>query len=1367
MAKYLKEKKPSTPAGDIAGNRKEKRRWQKVVTFLACVVVFCTTYALILPAITMERNCAIPEHTHSEECYRQVTSRSVTRLHCPLEGEQESIILHTHDASCLDGQGVLVCPLPEREAHTHGEDCYALPQPHVHGEQCYTSIRGELVCQLEEEPGHTHGEECYVTHTIQDCLLEESEGHTHGEDCYAWERELSCTLPEDVPEDAQPELTCTLEELELHTHTPECCDEESALLCTLPQVVLHSHGEDCFETLEEPVDTETLTCTLEETQGHTHEDACYEVSSRLICAMEEDETHAHGEDCYALEQLPVCGLPEEAGHTHGPLCYGTWELICTQQEHTHSEACTPKEMQTQQFLYEDDQLILTVDAESLGPLPEDTRLHVSVPEWDAAVLADRQQEEGDGQWMLRDICLVQGETPLEDADITLRVTIQVKSPVLEALPASAVLDEDAGQALEVVAWQVDGEANFLPLDVAMFPVGEQIPALTAQIQPGTLVVLAGVPDNPQYTVQYYAPVARAHTSGSGQTLSLIDTRGGRLPKNNDSSTQTTISLPLRQVENRVTDKNNGKATPLYMVNTQEELTRMYTDETFYYVKAPNPAYIDKLEDSYGYDLVKLWVLKGADPESILEEDWEIHDAGSIHFTNREDFAQANRDKNVIYIGQGTVLRLVYEKTKDSFTAPATFYDYDITGGKNSENRWETTYYGINSQENYGKSRDETVSWSSKKNALAFGNNNTGTALSEYAFGNYGTLNATNENNLEGCTFQLASSMANGTIQYHPSLIAPKLFNDGEAKGKTTYEGSSLTFNRVGDTYTLSAAQAAGLSPITGLEYLFNPSPNSGTVYTHIFTNDFWPMDTATNKVDPLFGGGTTVRFAGKTSGAFPPSDDGWAHNSYFGMQFAVEFTLTKDYVGPLDYTFFGDDDMWVFLDGQLVCDIGGVHSSVGEYVDLWDYLDKDDDQTHTLHFFYTERGASGSTCYMSFTLPSVSGIHISQKTASLRVEKQVVGDIDPDTEFTFQIQFFNSAGQSVLDDYVYDRYDADGTPLESNLIICDGGEFTLKHGQYVRIEHLPYGLQYKITELGADGYTITNTVNGTVTPGGTATGSIQKGSQPSVLFTNTASRVGISLQKQDADGKSLSGAVFRLLGKEDVPLTFSREADGYHVLQSPGNIPRSSGATELEVDEHGRLAILELIPGRYLLEEITAPTGCVLPEEKAELYVRADGTIETAAGWISTNGSLLTVTNAYQNQVLTLEKKVENVTTTRPFRFCVTYTKPGEQTPVTEYVELAHGQSTTLTIPYGREVTIREENPAGYALRFERDGNVLPAGEDGSITFTLTQDMSILAVNTGGYSLPNTGGPGLLPAALITTLAALALLWKKRKPNYA
>ena len=51
--------------------RKKQRysRWQKVVSCMAVVVVFCTTYALILPAITMTTTCGLDEHTHTAACY--------------------------------------------------------------------------------------------------------------------------------------------------------------------------------------------------------------------------------------------------------------------------------------------------------------------------------------------------------------------------------------------------------------------------------------------------------------------------------------------------------------------------------------------------------------------------------------------------------------------------------------------------------------------------------------------------------------------------------------------------------------------------------------------------------------------------------------------------------------------------------------------------------------------------------------------------------------------------------------------------------------------------------------------------------------------------------------------------------------------------------------------------------------------------------------------------------------------------------------------------------------------------------------------------------------------------------------------------
>ena len=97
-----------------------KKRWYQVVTCLAAVVVFCTTYALILPAITMEKQCDIPEHTHTEACYTQVTSVEKTAPVC----SAETLAIHQHTASCYDSDGNLTCGYANFVVHRHDSTCY-------------------------------------------------------------------------------------------------------------------------------------------------------------------------------------------------------------------------------------------------------------------------------------------------------------------------------------------------------------------------------------------------------------------------------------------------------------------------------------------------------------------------------------------------------------------------------------------------------------------------------------------------------------------------------------------------------------------------------------------------------------------------------------------------------------------------------------------------------------------------------------------------------------------------------------------------------------------------------------------------------------------------------------------------------------------------------------------------------------------------------------------------------------------------------------------------------------------------------------------------------------------------------------------
>ncbi len=145
----------------IKKNRK-KSIWKRVVQILACVVVFCTTYALILPAITMEQKtfCGLEEHVHTQKCYREIPVAS--ELICPLvEGEAVEDAL----VSVSDGDATEETIAP----HIHTESCYAVPEV------------AALTCELEENEAHTHDFLCYGKWELV-CTEEE---HTHSLACFS------------------------------------------------------------------------------------------------------------------------------------------------------------------------------------------------------------------------------------------------------------------------------------------------------------------------------------------------------------------------------------------------------------------------------------------------------------------------------------------------------------------------------------------------------------------------------------------------------------------------------------------------------------------------------------------------------------------------------------------------------------------------------------------------------------------------------------------------------------------------------------------------------------------------------------------------------------------------------------------------------------------------------------------------------------------------------------------------------------------------------------------------------------------------------------------------------------------------------
>ena len=144
---------------------RRKKLWQKAVSTMACIVMFCTTYALILPAITQESQtfCGVEAHEHTDSCYTKID------LQLALACSYESLNVHQHTAECYAATGELQCLQADYLVHSHDAACF--------------DANGELICQLPEREGHIHSQQCYETQGA----------HTHDAACYG-EKVLICLL---------------------------------------------------------------------------------------------------------------------------------------------------------------------------------------------------------------------------------------------------------------------------------------------------------------------------------------------------------------------------------------------------------------------------------------------------------------------------------------------------------------------------------------------------------------------------------------------------------------------------------------------------------------------------------------------------------------------------------------------------------------------------------------------------------------------------------------------------------------------------------------------------------------------------------------------------------------------------------------------------------------------------------------------------------------------------------------------------------------------------------------------------------------------------------------------------------------------
>uniref|UniRef100_UPI00359CB49D DUF7604 domain-containing protein n=2 Tax=Bifidobacterium adolescentis TaxID=1680 RepID=UPI00359CB49D len=229
---------------------------------------------------------------------------------------------------------------------------------------------------------------------------------------------------------------------------------------------------------------------------------------------------------------------------------------------------------------------------------------------------------------------------------------------------------------------------------------------------------------------------------------------------------------------------------------------------------------------------------------------------------------------------------------------------------------------------------------------------------------------------------------------------------------------------------------------------------------------------------------------------FTPFGNDTKNNKYsFGMNLGADFYMPKDgKVNNQDmvFDFTGDDDVWVFIDGVLVLDLGGIHQALGgkinfatgkitydktqrygnppattitrAFANAGETWDSTPYKTHHLSFFYLERGDGGSNCKIRFNLPV-------KPSKAIDIEKETLGTIDADQQFQFQL-FVGSSSTPYQGKYsVYDAY--------TNQVLFDtqtsnNGVITLAKGQFARVQSDSFtdATPYKVRELNSSGYTV-------------------------------------------------------------------------------------------------------------------------------------------------------------------------------------------------------------------------------------------------------------------------------------------------------
>lgn len=499
------------------------------------------------------------------------------------------------------------------------------------------------------------------------------------------------------------------------------------------------------------------------------------------------------------------------------------------------------------------------------------------------------------------------------------------------------------------------------------------------------------------------------------------------------------------------------------------------------------------------------------------------------------------------VGYKLTAKQGFGKTEDSVTlqpVAATFYDYytdyEVTNGwrsvvnnqasDNASRSWKYSY-PFDKLNTYISNKAGSTDW---QLPLYFGNFYTGAEAMSYAegpqvikFDNDGHRNDTGQASVygnESVALRKFSTQANNSSYLNPDQGNKGKYDDGTSIPVTGLANSTLTTDnqltmgtglvvapyfsdelvddgfatKVTTVFPMRVENKTTTNGISYKMYEFDSTNGTDNVYFSGYnTNDFKINYSTTQKVNDAkdgFGGSKGVGF-------FPFDTAGDAYDFGFGMRLDIPFNLTKDgkIAGTdehIKFTFSGDDDVWVFVDGKLALDLGGAHTmakgeidfadevarlSTGIYsmqdnnacgnpveyntgsifkgsalstdenptvIQLGDIIDNSNpSQIHTLTVFYMERGMVESNLKMSFTLSPISNMLSVDQSVNVDNVNEAIRDsvstyITKNETFNYSFEEKDTNGSNVpTAEYDYTVNDgSETTTLGSNAVSTKTGD---------------------------------------------------------------------------------------------------------------------------------------------------------------------------------------------------------------------------------------------------------------------------------------------------------------------------------------